>query len=1554
MPTPPDTLPGTTPQQPSQDVLSQNLDQVTASAPTLLHAPTTAVTVAGTPTNDLEQSAQATAHAQNLSALTKATQQSHDPGGIWGAFDALGHDVGHIAKDVGSGLVKLVSAPLTAAQHAFRYLVATEQQHGWGAAIGEGLAMLAGAAAVGALTGGFGDLGLAALGGEEAAGGFDLGEAASTFGRTLVSSGARARAARSGLFLGGSAAGWAVGHVSNPDLWNKTASSTWVDKNGNQVSFGRVLAGMMGLKSGGARTVLSGTLDGIFDMGFGRIPGLDQLSAAREAATPEEVSNISTGLTSNYHGQAFNTENLEYAYNNPGLYGGFHRALDYIASHNGAEIADMFPRLNSAARVSEGEGKDAAQELSNSFIRDLDQASTKEEAFDVLKNYVGASELLNGGRLPTMSLFRQGTAALRTAAEKAEAGWTLPNLQAKVRGGLQPKWAGARRALAPIVGSASVATWARRLHHLPGMQIDPTTMRAYGHAVDFVQDRVPSEVHDMLEITQGRKYADNVGQLWLNADPAARKIMLRNAHLSAIFGMFGHRLEVGQDADIALINDPKSREYLAQRMDELSGDFTPDAADRYGAYRSGRSIQPAVNPDTGRRIGAGILLSQHGKGTLMTLTELRRTADMLRAGKDLYGSMDDFLYEWATKRLFKRWVLLSSGYMNRIAAAEDVPNMLRLGVGKMVSAAAITARANLGWEIENNPEAVNGIQHFVYDLIGHLPLNQDKVNAAYELAEAYNGSTLAPLVRAGEHGSPIDDPGERLVRGLRDREAAGNQVRFGKQYEMYGPNDRWYVRQWRVWLRQIQKDPMSNAAARAMHAVYERGGSLREATQAGEQAWKDHLAGMADRDKAPYIASMYLREGDPPAWTPEQSWAFHGVQNLIAATHTPEDIADAGVHMDLLRGIAENEKLPAIRDLSRIEETRRPLGVPGREVLPDGDTRLARLATRGFRFMNQYVNMVSRHELYFNEYYKQRQILMKDVEAGILNHDQALTVAQTRSAQESTRWIHNLHDRTAWTETMRNWSPFWFAKEQAYRRMGRLLAEDPAAFRQYELMIMGAHTLTMKQQDPQGNPYVALPGEGFLSSSVLTPLAHLGLPIGKVDPVELGGDFGSTSVVFPTSGLAAQGSGMFGIGPDFGPVAIVPAKLLYGAVSAFGRRYPDFAKPAGAIQGLTQGVFGQQALNETFVNDILPNTALQRTYEALNANDSTYDTAMMLTIQTMDYEQNVAMGKWIAGGRKGPMPSIVPPLNAGYAAKQAFLSRVKNMTQMNLIARAVLSLATPVTLEMVYSNFGLPQQLQNDITKAGSVTAGMDAFLAKNPNATPYTVSESQHPGDLASLPESAQAQGWIEQNAALINQYPEAAIWLMPQALTKDPYSQTAYNEQIADGLRVKDTPQQFLDALYTAAGDQTYYAALAEHEAVINSLGQGSSTAKDAEYAKWDQYVQQLQIQQPTWFANSSIFSAQKQAQEQQTIVQLQDLLASPLAPKGKQTDLVKQVMAQYNVAAEQYAQAQVSSSYTTAIATVREQWTAYLHQMEAAYPQIAPMLKSVFSGIFYVSQG
>ena len=505
--------------------------------------------------------------------------------------------------------------------------------------------------------------------------------------------------------------------------------------------------------------------------------------------------------------------------------------------------------------------------------------------------------------------------------------------------------------------------------------------------------------------------------------------------------------------------------------------------------------------------------------------------------------------------------------------------------------------------------------------------------------------------------------------------------------------------------------------------------------------------------------------------------------------------------------------------------------------------------------------------------------------------------------------------------------------------------EDPGAFRRYQMLITYVAGYTNTAQDGNGNSYIVFPGSGLIGKGVADAMGMHGLTVAGVSPAAFGGSFSSANVIFPLSQ---------GFAPDLGPVAVLPASQLSAMFTELGKDYSQFRPVSDlAASGLADAV-GSYAMSQPVWEQLIPNAFAANVIEAFAGNSRAFNSSVMQAYQLADYEQAEAEQAWIKGGRKGDAPQIIPAANASAQVKQDFVNKIRNMVRALYLTRAFVAMASPVSADVEMQNFNFPAQLTDEINKAGSIDAGMQAFLLKNPNAVPYTVAESYVPSDAdatatsgVTLPSSKPAQAWVEANQTLVNKYGNAAMWLMPQ-LSNNKYDPSVYNEQIAQGLRVKDTPAQFLNALYTAAGDNIYYAGLTLHENAIASMGDNSA-AKNAEYNSWNQWVTLLQKQNPVWAEEH--FSANRQTNAQQVIAGITQMINTGDAPVSTQTTDVTFLLEQYQLAAANYQQVgSMGTSYSAqqaAQAAVNSNWVKYLDTLEVAKPNLKPIIQTIFKG-------
>jgi hypothetical protein len=491
------------------------------------------------------------------------------------------------------------------------------------------------------------------------------------------------------------------------------------------------------------------------------------------------------------------------------------------------------------------------------------------------------------------------------------------------------------------------------------------------------------------------------------------------------------------------------------------------------------------------------------------------------------------------------------------------------------------------------------------------------------------------------------------------------------------------------------------------------------------------------------------------------------------------------------------------------------------------------------------------------------------------------------------------------------------------------LAQDPAAFRRYQLAILGVANLTSKMTATDGSTYVAIPGVGFLTHPIVDALTQLMGASYSLNPTGFGGTLSSANVVFPLSQ---------GVKPDLAPIIVVPAKEIDRMFMELGQNHPAYAQLSHDVNGLTTNTLGPIAMNTSVLEQMIPNAFLYKMGNALSDNGNAYNNALMMTMANLAVQQSEQEQKWLNGGSKGPAPQIFPAPNSSPGVVSAFYAKLRVQTRSAAIVNAIVALVSPIGSTLTVQDFGLRKDLTDDINKYGSVK-GHAHFAEMHPFASPFAVGQSTVTQG-ANLPETVQAMNWVSSRQPEIKANP-ALLWFMPQQKAA-PYAQAAYLQQIGDGLRDRKTPAQFLSDIYTAQGDQVYYYYYAQHAAAITAAG-SNAQAKNAEYTKWDAQLQTMQRVMPLWW--QSFNSNTRASQSAATITGLGKAFANGTAPAGKQTTYVKALYDAYLNTEQQYVKAGASANYATAQSAVVKTWKAWVDTVAVQQPELAPIITSVF---------
>lgn len=1276
-----------------------------------------------------------------------------------------------------------------------------------------------------------------------------------------------------GAVLGSEAATAVEGQLFYKDSWERTTNGqTYVDPNTNQpVSLGRDVVSELShvfpeLRRGTLPfKITSGLIDGIGDMEVG---GTEALGVLGDINSVEGAS----GVLGNYFGGtgAVTAEDVDRAYNQ---YGSVRRAFQDIADKSAGEIAAT-PAYRAFAQQS-------------NLLTALGASETSEEVAQVFKDAIRANELSFSDKLPTLSITRLPFQAAREALENS----TIAPLQrfSKNITRLPDSWDDVLR------------TYSMK-------EFDPTGI-----------DDGTVGVYRMARYTEDRRTAAMIANEYANSPDLATKIRIyRNLTLSTLFNMAGFR-GMSTEEYLARFADPEVQKEMAERLDRVlaGGMFGKDAV--YGLDDEGRNLSLVKDSASDWQYGAGILKNHTGKLQFLDLNEARRVAKNLAGARDLFGRAGDIGYDWITEGFFKPLVLLTPSYAEHIALAEVIPNGMRLGWRNLVKSGIELNMAKFGAaaDVEEDANAIEGLAYRVAEG------KEEDASLAARYIHYLKGQYVDPALNSGHnYSAEIYSNREEQSANVLRRAYFDSPQKTGTDFGIFGYGHKQFLPSLSAWLKELANDPAAALAANELKRGLESGDDLETASGNAADLVAHYLRSLPEDERGRMIRSLpdvtsYGELGRPAGQDQYDEWARVIVADLRGATRG----ADRTMNTGLLDHIINGERVPD-DELANMDPNKLPRLVKGRELVPSGNSAVQRIANVGFqRVLNPMVNFLSRQPIAFAEFKNQWSLVEPLVDSGVMDEDEAVTLAMDRTVNNVIRNVHNLADRTQWTVTFRNWAPFYFAQEQAYRRLGRLLAEDPAAFRKYQLMITNIHNVGALFAGKNGQGYLVLPGTGFLTAGVAQAAQALGLPVEGSSPIGMGWNLSASSVIFPLSA---------GFRPDVGPLVAIPVQ----AITQF---FPETLSPVlKADLTLADNTILGPTATEALYEQMVPNTIVQRLMMGVfpQFNERSFNSTMMQTLATLE-----AQGKL-----PSPQEAIQNPWKM-----QAFIDSVRNQTRIMYIMKAIVGAVTPVSPELTDQLYNKANsELSSDINKNKSVSKGIQEFLSKHPDATPYTVFQSTNMQGV-SVPASVQAENWINENMPLIKAYPQAALLLIPPNLNTK-YNAAVYNEQIAQGLRTKWFPgsespdgelEGYLAQLYVSAGnaivlDKWY----PQYEKQIQGL---SGTAKYDAEQNWQNTLANYAKQNPVW--GEWWNSEHRELQRGQAILQMKRLLASPDAPKTKIAEDTRELLKAYDAYQNQLTVGSQDGYAGESESEINQQWKDNIYATLQAHPELTNVITGLF---------
>src|SRR5205807_6508709 len=106
-----------------------------------------------------------------------------------------------------------------------------------------------------------------------------------------------------------------------------------------------------------------------------------------------------------------------------------------------------------------------------------------------------------------------------------------------------------------------------------------------------------------------------------------------------------------------------------------------------------------------------------------------------------------------------------------------------------------------------------------------------------------------------------------------------------------------------------------------------------------------------------------------------------------------------------------------------------------------------------------------------------------------------------------------------------------------------------------------------------------------------------------------------------------------------------------------------------------------------------------------------------------------------------------------------------------------------------------------------------------------------------APMPATDAVEKVLTDNPSFVGKYPDAAPWLLPQSNSSDNFSQKAYNQQLAMGLRTRKNLADWYKDYYFASAAPDYFATETDYKTRYSALA-GNPPARAQLDQQWTDF--------------------------------------------------------------------------------------------------------------------
>lgn len=517
--------------------------------------------------------------------------------------------------------------------------------------------------------------------------------------------------------------------------------------------------------------------------------------------------------------------------------------------------------------------------------------------------------------------------------------------------------------------------------------------------------------------------------------------------------------------------------------------------------------------------------------------------------------------------------------------------------------------------------------------------------------------------------------------------------------------------------------------------------------------------------------------------------------------------------------------------------------------------------------------------------------------------------------------------KTQFAEVGRGFLPFWYAEENFLKRWGRTLIDQGplSTIRKAQLSYMGLKQAGVIRSDQQGRDYFVYPGSTLLIEAVSKIWPGAELPVGMMFQTP-------TDRMLP--GLSGERTGQ----PSFSPLVSVPLALLTA-------RVPELVP-------LQRVLVGDFAAQQGALSQLVP-TQLQNFWTAFAKGgeaSSRYASAQMSAIAMLE-----ARGEGL-------------PDDATIGERDEFLRKVNNHARIILVSQAIAGFFVPGPPQQMaagqdsFTGLGiddprgiLNEQYQELVQNLG-IEAGTQEFLQTYPLANLEHIVKSDagalaltqgqtYSRSGAPLPATTEAMTFYDSNLEWMQALPYAGPWLLPQLTTGTSRDQYAYDQQTINGLRLRQTPEEFLVSIkFKEAAGQYFEQRTLYLDMVAEAQKAGKNEQVTELRQQWESWATIYKASHPVF--REQLESSTGRQRRQQVITEMRRAVKDPLAPKAAHFDTMRNMMLSFDNYKIQLSilGEDRSAKGRARVEKLKADYAAFMDQMVVGNPTAAAFWSSV----------